>query len=728
MKTNKIPLILLVILFAVSDPFLPAQNTFHAIILDKETWEPLPGANVLIEGTPAGASANDKGIVILKNIPDGKYTLEFSYVGYQSFRKEYSFPQETNLPDTILLVSGETLESVVVKSFRTNNHIETIPTRVEVLGLDEIKEETKINPGNISKLLGETSGIRVQQTSAVSGNVSFRIQGLPGKYTQLLQDGFPLYGGFSSGLSLLQIPPLDLQQVEVIRGSASTLYGGSAIAGIVNLISKQPDNQPEFKILLNQTHKGGQDISTWFARKTGKFGITLLAAHNTQKPKDVSGNGFTDIPEYHRSVLSPRFFYNINKNNHLMTGLSSVCEDRIGGDVFAVQHKPDSLHPFYENNITRRINGIFRYESLLKNGNQFAVKGNISRYSRELSTNVNRFKGLQITFFSEASYLVKTAHHSWVTGLNLLTDHFSQDQEINLLPLDYHYITSGIFTQDDWLIGKKLTLEPGLRLDYNNKYRAFLLPRLALLYRLNQYFSGRLSGGLGYELPTPFSDEADRTRFQHVLPMHNLQAEKSSGLNLDIHFQTQLAGEMFLSVNQGFFTTRIRHPVIVNQDSLQYQTIFYENGTGDIVSKGMSTNISLRVDEMELYVDYTWLDARKQYDNNLPLELSPKNRLTSTVTWEEEESGIRLALEAFYFGRQYRETGDRTPSYWLLGASVQKNFRHFSLVANVENFLNVRQTRYENIVHPPLSNPVFNEIYAPLDGIVANIVLLFNLF
>jgi len=716
------------VIFTISaGQLLQAQNTFQALILDDGTREPLPGANVVIEGTTTGASTNDEGLVILKNVPDGKHTLIFSFVGYKSFEKEYSFPLHIHRPDTILLKSGEALEKVVVKSFRTNNHIEEIPTRVEVLGQEEVIEETHINPGNISKLLGETSGIRVQQTSAVSGNVSFRIQGLPGKYTQLLQDGFPLYGGFSSGLSLLQIPPLDLQQVEVIRGSASTLYGGSAIAGIVNLITKTPYEHPEFKILLNQTFRGGNDISSWVSQKKGKLGFTLLAAHNTQKPVDVSNNGFTDIPEYHRSVISPRLFYDIDDNNHLMLGLSSIFENRQGGDIIAIKHYPDSLHAFYENNKTRRMNGIFRYESHFKNGNLLTLKGTISQYNRGLYTNTNRFKGQQTTFFSEISYMIQTKHHNVITGLNFFSDHFKQDARVNPILLDYHYITTGFFMQDDWYIADKWTLEPGIRLDYNSDYNTFVLPRLALLYNVNKHFSGRLSGGLGYELPTPFTDETDRTRFQHVYPMQNLRSEKSAGLNMDIKYTTNPRDELSFTINQGLFTTRIFHPVIANPDSLEHQIVIYENAGGDIVSYGLSTNIRLQYYEAELYFDYTWLDTHKKYDNNRPLELSPKNRITTTLTWEEEESGVRLALEAFYFGRQFLENGNKTRNYWLLGISAQKNFGHCSLVGNVENILNVKQTKYENIVHPPLSNPVFNEIYAPLDGVVVNIVLLFHL-
>ncbi len=79
-----------------------------------------------------------------------------------------------------------------------------------------------MNASNISMVLRESTGIQIQQTSLSSVNSSIRIQGLDGRYTQILKDGFPLFGGFSGGLSINQIPPLDLNQFEIIKGSAST--------------------------------------------------------------------------------------------------------------------------------------------------------------------------------------------------------------------------------------------------------------------------------------------------------------------------------------------------------------------------------------------------------------------------------------------------------------------------------------------------------------------------
>jgi iron complex outermembrane receptor protein len=125
-------------------------------------------------------------------------------------------------------------ENVVVSATRTEQRIEDIPLRVEVVPNEEVQEKIAMSPGDVSMLLAETNGLRVQTTSPALGGASLRIQGLAGRYSQVLSDGLPLYGSQSGSVGILQIPPMDLQQVEVIKGVASALYGMSAIGGVVN--------------------------------------------------------------------------------------------------------------------------------------------------------------------------------------------------------------------------------------------------------------------------------------------------------------------------------------------------------------------------------------------------------------------------------------------------------------------------------------------------------------
>src|SRR3982751_1868747 len=174
-------------------------------------------------------------------------------------------------------------KEVIIQSTRTSRNIRNVPTRVETIELEEIDEKNNMRPGNVAMLLHESTGIQVQQTSATSGNASIRIQGLDGRYTQLLKDGFANFGNFSSGLSVLEIPPLDLRQVEIIKGPASTLYGGGAIAGVVNFISKTPGPKPEYSLILNQSNIGQSNFGYFSSARNKKAGYTLLAMVNNQK-------------------------------------------------------------------------------------------------------------------------------------------------------------------------------------------------------------------------------------------------------------------------------------------------------------------------------------------------------------------------------------------------------------------------------------------------------------
>lgn len=233
-----------------------SQNTFKAVIKDKETAEPLPGASAIIKNTTLGASANETGLLEIQNVPDGEQIIEFSFVGFETQMITIVFPRTSNEPlEVLLIASGEELEEITVSSTRSSRTIADTPTRVEFIAGEELEEKGNMKPGDIRMLLNESTGIQTQQTSAASANASIRIQGLDGRYTQILKDGFPLYAGFSGGLGLLQTPPLDLKQVEVIKGSSSTLYGGGAIAGLVNLISKRPTEERELRFFANGIRK-----------------------------------------------------------------------------------------------------------------------------------------------------------------------------------------------------------------------------------------------------------------------------------------------------------------------------------------------------------------------------------------------------------------------------------------------------------------------------------------
>jgi len=710
--------ITLVFLFPL---FVNAQNSLKAVIKDNATKENLVSVTAYIPKLKIGSASDTSGILNIHHIPNGTFKIVFSSIGYEEKEIEFTFPLSQPQPVEIILKKDSSeLAGIIVNTTRTNSRIEDIPIRVEVIGKDEVSEETNIKPTNISKLLLESSSIQAQQTSAVNGNVSIRLQGLDGKYTQLLKDGFPLYGGFAQGLSIMQIPPLDLKQVEIIKGSSSSLYGSDAIGGIINLISKQPKEKRELTFLANQTSLSGTDADAYFSSRFGrekKIGLTFLTANNFQKAIDVNKDGFSDLPKTKTFNVTPTFYYYFNPATTLRFGLNGTYDNRKGGDMLVLNKQADSLHRFFEQDISNRISSQLQFKKQFGEDESLTIKNSFSYFNRSIHQASYTFAGKQKSSYTEASFNFKIAKQQFVTGINVTTEKFVEDSSKSHLQRNYNYTTTGLFLQDDWKPTEKFSLEAGLRTDYQNQFGFFVLPRLAAMYKFSKEFYVRAGSGLGYKLPTIFSTEAEEAGINHIQPLSkNIKAEKSTGGNLDFNYKTILNDESSFTINQSFFITQINNP-------LELDTFHFVNKSQPIVTKGFETNLRLTMDELQFFVGYSFVDALRKYNTVQSfVPLTPKNKINIDVIYEKEDD-FSVAFEGYYVSSMYRDLDTKTKSYFTTGLIAQKHFKHFDLIANCENLFDVRQTRFENIVIPPISNPTFRQIYAPLDGRVFNVAL-----
>ncbi|HZK65766.1 MAG TPA: carboxypeptidase-like regulatory domain-containing protein, partial [Puia sp.] len=170
----------------------------------------LAGASVTIPVLGKGAATDSTGKAVLKNIPDGIFVVEVSFVGFNTVKEQILFPLAKDVVEIVLeKTDEEDNPDIVVTATRTDRSVRNTPTRVEVIAGGEISENVSMRPGEIRMLLNETTGLNTQQTSAISNTANIRLQELEGRYTQVLRDGLPLYSGLSEGLSLVQIAPLD---------------------------------------------------------------------------------------------------------------------------------------------------------------------------------------------------------------------------------------------------------------------------------------------------------------------------------------------------------------------------------------------------------------------------------------------------------------------------------------------------------------------------------------
>jgi outer membrane receptor for ferrienterochelin and colicins len=699
-----------------------SQYVFKAVVKDSSTHEPLQGVSVVINRSGKGYVTDKEGKIIIPNLAAKPTQFTFSHTGYQPQTIEINFAASN--PDTssfiqILLQAGEQeMEAVIVSSARTNSRIENLPTRVEVIGAEEMQEENGIKPGNIASILGDIAGIQLQPTSATTGNADMRIQGLPGKYTQLLRDGLPLFGGYSGSFGILQIPPLDLKQVEIIKGASSTLYGGGAIAGMINLISKKPRlNQPERSITINQSTLNESNINTFLSNRMGKFGYTLFTGLNYQRATDVNKDGFSDVPDLKSYFLHPRFFFYPDSANTITIGITSNYEDREGGDMQAVLHSKDNQHQFFIQNKSFRNTLDAEWEHMLPQNDRLVIKGTASFFNRNINSNTFGMKADQLSYYTEASYIKKLPHHDIVAGINITGENFHKHQPDSTLINNYTYITPGVFIQDDWKLHPKWIVQGGLRYDHHNNYGSFVLPRLSILYRISNAFTTRLGGGLGYKIPTVFSNDIDEREYPLLQPLQAVKAEKSSGANWDINFKTTV-GSVDVTINQSFYLTQINHPIVY--DTTNNEIVFH-NQPRPILTRGTESYVQVHYDKLEVYVGYVYTYAQKKYDAVQPyVSLSARNKFATVIAYEFS-SRFRAGIEAATTGKQYLDDGSTTPSYLFAAAMMRYNIGKFAFVLNCENLFDYRQTRQENIVIPPLANPQFKQLWAPIDGRVVNL-------
>ncbi|HMW34320.1 MAG TPA: TonB-dependent receptor [bacterium] len=700
---------------------LNAQHALTVQVTDSESGDAVPGAQVHIMGTTQGGVSNAEGIVRLENIAEGIYRLRITSAGYEDVIMEIQLPRTDANPIPIVLEhASHEGEEITVTSTRSSRTIENTPTRVEAIAAEELDEKANMRVSDIRMQLNESTGIQVQQTSVTSGNAVFRIQGLDGRYTQLLKDGFPLYAGFSGGLSITQIPPLDLQQIEIIKGSASTLYGGGAIAGLINLVSKTPQEKPETLLMVNGTTAKGFDGNFYHARRNEKIGYSVFSSAHTQSPYDADEDGFSDIPKIHRFALNPRVYYYPGERSTLMLGFDGVLEKRSGGDMQRLENGKDSMHTYIEKNRSRRLSTQMMWQQPLFGRATMTFKNSFSFFDRAIVLQDYRFTGYQQSSFSEWTLGYTHKNNSWIMGINLWTDRF--DEQKPSLKRDFHSLTAGVFVQHQAEWSEDWSSEAGLRYDRDKDYGSFVLPRLSVMRRWNASWTSRLGGGLGYKSPTIFNETSETQFYRNIrgIQKNQLKAETSLGGNFDINYQNVWAKRFPVALNTMVYYTRLRHALTYDKDSLASGVYDLINSDGHIDTRGTEINGKISYEAWKLFVGYTWVDIKRHENGGTShIPLSAKHRLGLVLVYEEE-ARWRVGIESYYTGHQYRSDGRSTNDFWIFGFMIQRTMGPYAVFVNFENFTDTRQSRFEALYTGTRTNPDFKELYAPTEGFVAN--------
>lgn len=684
--------------------WLAAQEVVRVTVVVRAGDAPSAGATVRAEAATVRTDA--EGTATLRLAP-GERTIAVSKLGFATQRLTLRLRADTTVA-VALEEAAEELEEIVVTSTRTGQRIEDEPTRVEVLTREEVEEKMLMTPGDISMMLNETSGLRVQTTSPSLGGANVRVQGLSGRYTQILSDGLPLYGGQSGALGLLQIPPMDLGQVEVIKGAASALYGSSALGGVVNLVSRRPGEEATRELLLNQTTRDGTDVVGFAAAPlTGRWGYSLLASVHRQAEADVDDDRWTDMTGYRRAVVRPRLFWDDGAGRSLFITAGATAEDREGGGRVPAGDFPETLE-------TRRgdVGAVGR---ILMGDRLLAVRASAMAQSHAHGFGDTREDDVHSTGFAEAAYSGTDGGHTWVVGAALQAEGY---RARDVSGFDYTYVTPSLFAQEEYAPADWITLSLAGRADWHSEYGAFLNPRLSLLLRPAEW-TVRGSVGTGYFAPTPFTEETESIGLSRVRPLDGLDAERALTASLDVG---RSIGPV--EVNATVFGSRTENALQLVESAGMLELV---NAAGPTRTHG--SELLVRWHEGPFHVTGTHTFIRSREDDpdgpgRREVPLTPRHAVGVVGMWEAEDVG-RVGMEFYYTGRQALEDNpfrDESRPYLVVGLLGERRIGRARAFVNLENLLDVRQTRYDPLVLPARSaeGRWTTDVWAPLEGRVIN--------
>jgi outer membrane receptor for ferrienterochelin and colicins len=684
----------------------PAQEQVRVEV--RTAGGPVAGALVLA-GTASGRTDED-----------GVVTLTVSGMATRILVRAEGFP---DAEQTVALVPGMTRtvafllgelphhkEEITVAATRTDRRIDDQPLRIEVLQREEIEEKMLMTPGDIVMMLNEMGGMRVQATSPSLGAASVRVQGMRGRYTRFLSDGLPLFGDQPGGLGLLQIPPMDLGQVEVIKGASSALYGAGAMGGVVNLVSRRPGDEPERELLVNQTTRGGTDVVFWSEQPlTDRVGLTFLGGGHWQGRHDADGDGWADLPGYTRVVARPRVFWNDDAGRSLFATAGLMREARRGGTL-PDRRLPAPGIPHPETLDTLRLDGGVVAQTVLGDGLVLTARGAAShvghdhQFGDEVETDRHR------SVFAETAVRGAAGRHTWVVGAAVEHDAFTP---ADVPAFAYRYTVPGIFVQDDVDVAAWLALSGSARLDRHSEYGWFLSPRVSALARHGEW-TARLSGGTGFFGPTALTEETEAAGLRRLAMPASLRAERGRSASFDLtHARGPLSSTLTL------FTSRVRHPVRVIREGA-YAIV---NDTAQVRNHGFELLGTWREEPVSVTASYAYVRAREGLARE-DVPLTPRHAAGLVAMLESEDAG-RIGLELYYTGRQRLEANpyrDDSRPYVILGLLAERVVGRYRLFVNGENLTGVRQSRWDPLLRPTRADDGrwTVDAWAPLEGRTVN--------
>ncbi len=567
--TRKLLCVIMTLLVTMTAMAQETDAMLFGDVKSKVTGKHIPYAKIQVKGTKLTAMCDKTGHFQMSNLPLGKQTVVASCMGYESEEREVMMQHGKGSEVYFQLDEDEQeLNQVVVTGTRTQHYLKDVPIRTEVLTSKAI---TNKNAKNLYEALEGVPGIRVEQQCQFCNFSMVRMQGLGAEHTQVLIDGEPVYSGLAGVYGLQQLGTNDVDRLEIVKGAGSALYGSSAVAGAINIISKEPSFEPEVKADLQFGNWGYKNLNASASIRKNDIGLNFFAQRTESNAVDDTGEGETRDQVKKKDGVSDKveatltnvgfgvyFFNPFAKNDKLVLRGKVMEEQRAGGTLVDDQFR----NPFSEgteNIKTNRLTADMSYKLPIGKKSELNLAAAYVHHKRNATNDtflgdymeshgnqkpkvddMRPYIAKENTLTPSITFTSRLGDHTLLAGVQ---GYFTRLRETGLYcindeddPLNGTAYTSvgkkhanefGFFLQDEWNILPNLSLVPGLRLDshhsgeeYESSEKVYdgtfpktsfhetsFNPRLALKYELTPSFVLRANFGTGFRAPYGFSED-----------------------------------------------------------------------------------------------------------------------------------------------------------------------------------------------------------------------------
>ncbi len=614
-----------------------------------QNGQPLTGVNVGFTNMGIGDVTNPEGKFIINNVPPGTYTLKASYVGFNTVKKKVTIEAgETTTLNIILSETINRLNQLVVPGTMRKTYVKDPPVKVQVVSRAQLMKG-KVS-SNIMDLISSVTGVSTQLNCGVCGTNAIRINGVEGPNTAVLIDGMPILGALATVYGLNGISPMIIDQVEVLKGPHSTLYGTSALGGVVNIITKNPAYTPSF-------------TANAFAESTRELGLGLAVSQAGERLKgfvsanlyrrnyftDDNNDEFNDMANKSRIALFAKGSFSNTEGEKVLTMAGKLYGENRTGGVRAFSDEIRGSDEIYGESIyTKR--GLLLLNYSPAGIEQLQIKGSFTYHDQDSYYGTTHYVAQQQISYGQASWSQSISEKIHLLAGATLRYYSYNDNTPATDEGKSNRLIPGVFARSTLSLGD-FAFTGGLRADYHRNHGYIFAPRLAAKYSPTTRTVFRVNYGTGFRVVNVFTEShAALTGTREVVFAEDLQPERARSISASIQHIIPFGSNPLTITVDGFYTyfSNKIHP-----DYSIPNKIVYANLHGHSVTRGFS--ISLKQNFTVLPITYnvslTYLDVFIEEHEERKAELySPEYLGNFGLTYYLRDMGMSLSYAANLVG------------------------------------------------------------------------------